>query len=119
MICLSKADEKSFRHLSFNQSPAALAAKHTTRQDLNGISNLREHVESCQDAGDGNGDGDGSFGAMASDGRAAREAQAPRTEKSDPGTGRWSQGTFFSGGGVNQPGDTQFIQFKPPNSFVS
>lgn len=51
MICLSKADERSLRHLSFNQSPPALSAIQTTCQDLNGITNLREHVASDQDDG--------------------------------------------------------------------
>lgn len=53
MICLSKADESFFRHLTWNQSPSPLAATHTTRQDLNGISNLREHVDAEQDDGSG------------------------------------------------------------------
>ncbi|KAJ2977980.1 hypothetical protein NQ176_g4071 [Zarea fungicola] len=51
MICLSKADERSLRHLSFNQSPPALSASQTTCQDLNGVVNLREHVASDQDHG--------------------------------------------------------------------
>ncbi|KAF4980706.1 hypothetical protein FZEAL_3374 [Fusarium zealandicum] len=51
MICISKADESFYRHLSWNQSPSPLAGSHTTRQDLNGISNLREHVEADQDDG--------------------------------------------------------------------
>lgn len=55
MICLSKADEGAFRHLTYNQSPRPLAAEHTTRQDLNGISNLREHVASDQDDDGGGG----------------------------------------------------------------
>ncbi|KAL6413333.1 hypothetical protein AUP68_02842 [Ilyonectria robusta] len=53
MICLSKADEFVFRHLSWNQSPSPLAAAQTTRQDLNGIANLREHVDADQDDGSG------------------------------------------------------------------
>jgi hypothetical protein len=48
MICLSKADEDTFRRSTWNQAPSPLAAKHTTRQDMNGISNLREHVEAGQ-----------------------------------------------------------------------
>lgn len=53
MICLSKADENAFRHLTWNQSPPSLASSHTTRQDLNGISNLRELVDAGQDDGAG------------------------------------------------------------------
>lgn len=53
MICLSKADEQYNRHLSWNQTPSPLASTSTTRQDLNGISNLREHVEAGQDDGNG------------------------------------------------------------------
>ncbi|KAJ6436363.1 plasma membrane zinc ion transporter [Purpureocillium lavendulum] len=49
MICLNKADEGTFKHLSFNQSPPALAPSHTTRQDLNGIANLREFVAGGQE----------------------------------------------------------------------
>lgn len=55
MICLSKADEASLRHKAFNQSPRALSPESTTRQDLNGISNLREHVAADQDDGSGGG----------------------------------------------------------------
>ncbi|KAF7536925.1 hypothetical protein G7Z17_g12961 [Cylindrodendrum hubeiense] len=57
MICLSKADEYVFRHLSWNQSPSPLAASQTTRQDLNGIANLREHVDADQDDGSGGSSG--------------------------------------------------------------
>jgi len=53
MICLNKADEGTFKHLSFNQSPPALAPSHTTRQDLNGIANLREFVAGGQDVNGG------------------------------------------------------------------
>ncbi|KEY65625.1 hypothetical protein S7711_07874 [Stachybotrys chartarum IBT 7711] len=57
MICLDKADERAFKHLSWNQSPPALAANHTTCEDLNGISNLREHVKACQAGAGGGGCG--------------------------------------------------------------
>merc|ERR1711937_262057 len=50
MICLSKADEGTF-----NQSPRPLAASSTTREDLNGIANLREHVASGQNEDDAGG----------------------------------------------------------------
>ncbi|KAM0563003.1 hypothetical protein ACHAPJ_001846 [Fusarium lateritium] len=53
MICLSKADESFYQRLTWNQAPSPLAATHTTRQDLNGISNLREHVDAGQDDGSG------------------------------------------------------------------
>ncbi|KAF4454975.1 hypothetical protein F53441_2632 [Fusarium austroafricanum] len=53
MICLSKADESFYQRLTWNQAPSPLAAMHTTRQDLNGISNLREHVDAGQDDGSG------------------------------------------------------------------
>ncbi|KAK2676477.1 Zinc/iron permease [Fusarium oxysporum f. sp. vasinfectum] len=53
MICLSKADESFYQRLTWNQAPSPLAAMNTTRQDLNGISNLREHVDAGQDDGSG------------------------------------------------------------------
>ncbi|KAF5668992.1 low affininty zinc transporter [Fusarium heterosporum] len=53
MICLSKADEAFYQRLTWNQTPSPLAASHTTRQDMNGISNLREHVDAGQDDGSG------------------------------------------------------------------
>ncbi|RDA82807.1 hypothetical protein CP532_1363 [Ophiocordyceps camponoti-leonardi (nom. inval.)] len=49
MICLNKNEDLSSRHLTFNQSPPALSSSRTTRQDLNGISNLRQYVEAGQD----------------------------------------------------------------------
>lgn len=55
MICLSKADEGTFRHLTYNQSPSPLAAENTTCQDMNGIANLREHVAAHQDDDSGGG----------------------------------------------------------------
>jgi hypothetical protein len=57
MICLNKAEEGTFRHLTYNQSPPALAANQTTRQDLNGISNMREYVAAGQDDASGGGMG--------------------------------------------------------------
>lgn len=53
MICLSKADEDTYRRTTWNQAPSPLAARNTTCQDLNGISNLREHVEGGQADGGG------------------------------------------------------------------
>lgn len=61
MICLSKADEDTFRRTTWNQAPSPLASKHTTCQDLNGISNLREHVEAGQADGGCGGAGGGLF----------------------------------------------------------
>ncbi|KAJ6442644.1 plasma membrane zinc ion transporter [Purpureocillium lavendulum] len=62
MICLNKADEGTFKHLSFNQSPPALAPSRTTRQDLNGIANLREFVAGGQDVNAGGASATGSTG---------------------------------------------------------
>ncbi|KAH6900645.1 ZIP zinc transporter-domain-containing protein [Thelonectria olida] len=75
MICLSKADESIFRHLTWNQSPSPLAATHTTCQDLNGISNLREHVDAEQD--DGSGDSSGSW-SVNSDKKSHPSPQPPK-----------------------------------------
>ncbi|RSL39662.1 hypothetical protein CEP53_013896 [Fusarium sp. AF-6] len=81
MICLSKADESFYRHLTWNQSPSPLASSHTTRQDLNGISNLREHVDADQD--DGSGGGNGSL-LGACDGSNQSGNQASEPEKGSP-----------------------------------
>lgn len=66
MICLSKADEETFRRSTWNQTPSPLDAKHTTCQDMNGISNLREHVEAGQADG-GGGCGGGLFDPSSSE----------------------------------------------------
>lgn len=66
MICLSKADEETFRRSTWNQTPSPLDSKHTTRQDMNGISNLREHVEAGQADG-GGGCGGGLFDSSSSE----------------------------------------------------
>ncbi|KYK57608.1 plasma membrane zinc ion transporter [Drechmeria coniospora] len=90
MICLNKADEGTFRHLAWNQSPPALAADQTTRQDLNGISNLREYVAADQDDVGGGGGGVGALGpgaAAASDAKLRRDRLA-----SVPDAGRRSDG---------------------------
>ncbi|KFH44475.1 Zinc-regulated transporter-like protein [Hapsidospora chrysogenum ATCC 11550] len=89
MICLSKADEGAFRHLSYNQSPRPLAAEHTTRQDLNGISNLREHVASDQDD-DGGG---GTLNPAESDKKWYRQGRSPGP--GDPASG--DAGRWFCG----------------------
>ncbi|KAI9163145.1 Zinc-regulated transporter [Paramyrothecium foliicola] len=87
MICLNKADEGSFKHLFYNQSPPALAADGTTCQDLNGISNLREHVKAGQD---------GAGGGSLFDPTASNETQCPDDQQ--PGLGvpnmgrRWPKG---------------------------
>ncbi|KJZ71598.1 hypothetical protein HIM_08992 [Hirsutella minnesotensis 3608] len=89
MICLDKADKAAFRHLTWNQSPPALAAGHTTRQDLNGISNLREYVAAGQDGVDGGG-GSTSLGIGAdSDEEAGRQQQPRRPVSAAPDAGRW------------------------------
>ncbi|KHN94550.1 Zinc/iron permease [Metarhizium album ARSEF 1941] len=74
MICLDKADEGSLRHLTYNQSPPALAANQTTRQDLNGISNLREYVAASQDDASGAGTG-GMLGEAAFNDKLRRQAE--------------------------------------------
>lgn len=91
MICLSKADEHAVRHLSYNQSPPPLAASHTTCQDLNGISNLREYVSADQD--EGGGGGGGLFGAAALDEKLRRESQADGPDIAAEDAGRWLPGT--------------------------
>ena len=84
MICLSKADEGTFRHLEYNQSPRSLAAEHTTRQDLNGIANLREHVAAGQD-GEGGCNSDG--GGADTDEKRRHGGQPPG--RPEENTGRW------------------------------
>lgn len=93
MICLDKADEGSFKHLTWNQSPPALAPGQTTRQDLNGMANLREFVAAGQDDLDGGGGG-GMLGAGAagSDDKMTREARRPGPVAAAPDAGRWFAG---------------------------
>ncbi|RVD81236.1 uncharacterized protein DFL_009109 [Arthrobotrys flagrans] len=43
MNCPAKNDDALLKHPTWNQSPSYLAAELTTRQDLNGIANSREH----------------------------------------------------------------------------
>ena len=78
MICVSKADENYHKELSWNQAPSPLAPASTTRQDLNGISNLREHVNSGH--GDGNGMAEGILGP-------GGQRNQLRNHSSDPGEG--------------------------------
>lgn len=88
MICLSKADDKSVRHLSFNQSPSPLSASNTTYQDLNGMSNLREYV----DAGVENSGGGGTqLGETALDEKLRREMHSPGLQDPED-AGRWLNG---------------------------
>ncbi|POR36133.1 Uncharacterized protein TPAR_03672 [Tolypocladium paradoxum] len=90
MICLDKPDEGSFKHLAWNQSPPALAPAQTTRQDLNGIANLRELVAAGQDALDG-----GAVlgaGPAASDDKTRREARRPWLAAAAPQARRWFAG---------------------------
>lgn len=85
MICLSKADQRSLRHLSFNQSPPPLAASGTTCQDLNGNANLREYV----DAGVEDGGGAGTLlGEAGLDDKLRREAHSPGLQRPQD-AGRW------------------------------
>lgn len=90
MICLSKADEGTFRHLEYNQSPRPLAAEHTTRQDLNGISNLREHVAAGQDGDGGCNGGGGGAADMDEKRRHGGQPPGPRTEPLKD-AGRWAK----------------------------
>ncbi|KAJ3475382.1 hypothetical protein NLG97_g9480 [Lecanicillium saksenae] len=90
MICLSKADEHSLRHLSFNQSPPALSASQTTCEDLNGISNLREHVAADQD--DGGGGNAGLLGADAMDERLRHASRSPEPLPKAVEAGQWLNG---------------------------
>lgn len=93
MICLSKADEYVFRHLSWNQSPSPLASKHTTRQDLNGISNLREHVDADQDDGNGGSIG-GLLGASNEKRLLGNQQREPHAAHGDAGRLSRGVGTF-------------------------
>lgn len=92
MICVSKADEGSFKHLTWNQSPGELAPRQTTREDLNGISNLREHVGACQDTGGG------ASGAVftAVNERRVLEIEPPVVAKQSVNARVWSLGTLFT-----------------------
>ncbi|KAK2597349.1 hypothetical protein QQS21_006046 [Conoideocrella luteorostrata] len=91
MICLNKADEGTFRHLTFNQSPPALAANATTRQDLNGISNLREYVASGQDDSSGGSSG-GMLGQTALDEKLGPELDPVGDTVVAPDAGRLPRG---------------------------
>ncbi|OAA62267.1 Zinc/iron permease [Cordyceps fumosorosea ARSEF 2679] len=93
MICLSKADEHALRHLSFNQSPPALAPGQTTCEDLNGMANLREHVAADQD--DGGGGNAGLCGADAQDERLRHASPEPELPKAAE-AGWWWNGPSLS-----------------------
>lgn len=95
MICLSKADEHSLRHLSFNQSPPSLSADQTTCQDLNGITNVREHVAADQD--DGGGGNSALLGAEAADERLRHASRSPEPlpDKAVE-AGQWLNGSLHS-----------------------
>ncbi|TWU76205.1 hypothetical protein ED733_003760 [Metarhizium rileyi] len=94
MICLNKADEGSFRHLTYNQSPPALAANQTTRQDLNGISNLREYVAASQDDAFGGGTG-GVLGDTAWIDKLRREGEQELHPSQESDARRWVPGSFL------------------------
>ncbi|KIW85555.1 hypothetical protein Z517_00947 [Fonsecaea pedrosoi CBS 271.37] len=49
MNCPSRTDDVELEHPTWNQNPPDLAADLTTRQDLNGIANSREHKAACDD----------------------------------------------------------------------
>jgi len=102
MICLSKANEGTFRHLTFNQSPGPLAAEHTTRQDMNGISNLREHVAADQDDDSGG----GLLDSADADEKWHHQGLSPGPGLSGGGAGRWFCGPSSrhqAAGGDDQP----------------
>ncbi|KAM3473270.1 hypothetical protein MY8738_008453 [Beauveria namnaoensis] len=105
MICLSKADEHSLRHLSYNQSPPALSAKQTTCEDLNGISNLREHVAADQD--DGGGGNAGLLGADAEDERLRHAVRDPEPLSKAEEAGRWMNGPSLASHTAAPGGDSQ------------
>lgn len=93
MICLSKAEEGAFKHLEYNQSPGSLAAEHTTRSDLNGIANLREHVAAGQDGEGGcNGTGGGLGGSGDTNEMRLHGGQPPGLEPEKADARRWSKG---------------------------
>ncbi|ATY63671.1 plasma membrane zinc ion [Cordyceps militaris] len=94
MICLSKADEHTLRHLSFNQSPPALSPSQTTCEDLNGMANLREHVAADQD--DGGGANSGLLGADAQDERLQHASRSPEPVSKVAEAGRWLNGPSLS-----------------------
>lgn len=81
MIYLNKADEASLRHLAWNQSPPALAPASTTRQDLNGIANLRQFVAAAVA---------GSGASAAELGAARRDVHRPWPVAAAPDAGRQS-----------------------------
>ncbi|KAK6524467.1 hypothetical protein TWF281_011375 [Arthrobotrys megalospora] len=53
MNCPAKNDDSVLKHPDWNQSPPFLAPELTTRQDLNGIANSREHGNSNDGSVDG------------------------------------------------------------------
>ncbi|KAM3515406.1 hypothetical protein MY11210_000968 [Beauveria gryllotalpidicola] len=105
MICLSKPDEHSLRHLSFNQSPPAFSASQTTCEDLNGISNLREHVAADQD--DGGGANAGLLGADAQDERLRHAVRDPEPLSKAEEAGRWMNGPSLASHTAAPGGDGQ------------
>ncbi|TQV96459.1 hypothetical protein V2A60_003141 [Cordyceps javanica] len=103
MICLSKADEHSLRHLSFNQSPPALCPSQTTCEDLNGMTNLREHVAADQD--DGGGGNAGLLGADAQDERLRHDSRSPGPLPKAVEATRWLNGPSLSSRAAALGGD--------------
>lgn len=89
MICLSKADEGSLRHLKWNQSPPPLAAQHTTCQDLNGMANLREHIGAGLEDSDG-----GGGGLLGADSGGQLHDENHRVKPGPLDAGRWYRGTW-------------------------
>jgi hypothetical protein len=90
MICLNKADEDAYKRLSWNQSPEPLAPESTTRQDMNGITNLRELVAGGQDADDAG--GGGKSGSGDDDEKWHHAGPSPGVGFHLGGAGRWFGG---------------------------
>jgi zinc transporter 1/2/3 len=90
MICLNKADEDAYKRLSWNQSPEPLAPESTTRQDMNGITNLRELVAGGQDADDAG--GGGKSGSGDNDEKWHHAGPSPGVGFHLGGAGRWFGG---------------------------
>lgn len=98
MICLDKADKVTFRHLAWNQSPPALAADQTTRQDLNGISNKRQYVAADQDDAGGGGACSPLGPGASSDDGAGQGLRRVWSEAAAPGAGPWFNSMYLLAG---------------------
>jgi hypothetical protein len=86
----SRTDD-DFDHPTWNQNPPFLAADLTTRQDLNGIANAREHRN--RDAGPANGFGflDDEKIAAAADSRVSDSRDMTRQHRPTAMSGRFTR----------------------------